>query len=207
MAHSEQLDKYLKLARRAREEDNTEDAKKYYDMARTEDADNMEAKFFYSYYKLMDGTKGEAYGAYMNLCKGLSTIVRDISESDDSDEEKCKLLSDICVNFSTLPLFINRILNELNKGNNNHLSEIRSSGKAGMIALYCLGDDVAKYFGNKEQFMKVAAEFWKAGVYRQQQWYGMGVDKTYPEIYTAKIQKIDPSYIMPKKAGCISFAK
>ena len=45
-----EISKYLKLARTAREEDNSEDAKRYYDMVRTEDPENGEAKFFYAYY-------------------------------------------------------------------------------------------------------------------------------------------------------------
>lgn len=51
--------KYLKPARTAREEDNTEDAKKYYDMVRTDDPENGEAKFFYAYYSLYEGKNGE----------------------------------------------------------------------------------------------------------------------------------------------------
>ena len=47
----EAQNKYLVLARRAREEGNAEDARRYYDILRTEDPDNAEAKFFYSYYR------------------------------------------------------------------------------------------------------------------------------------------------------------
>ncbi len=39
---NEQAEKYLKLARIAREGNETEDAKKYYEVVRTEDSDNAE---------------------------------------------------------------------------------------------------------------------------------------------------------------------
>ena len=38
-----------------------EEYKKYYDMVRTEDPDNVEAKFFYSYYRMFSDTQGHAY--------------------------------------------------------------------------------------------------------------------------------------------------
>lgn len=85
-------EKYLKLARLAREEENAEDARKYYDMVRTEDPENAEAKFFYSYYRIMDGTKGEAYNNFVSLCNSISSTLSLLSVSNESDAEKKALL-------------------------------------------------------------------------------------------------------------------
>lgn len=82
------LNKYLLLARRAREENNAEDAKKYYDMVRTEDPDNAEAKFFYSYYRMFSDTQGHAYDNFSNFCSGIKSTVAMILASNDSLEEK-----------------------------------------------------------------------------------------------------------------------
>ena len=84
----ENQNKYLLLARRAREEDNAEDAKKYYDMVRTEDPDNVEAKFFYSYYRMFSDTQGHAYNNYINFCKGIKSTVSMVMDSNDSEAEK-----------------------------------------------------------------------------------------------------------------------
>ena len=56
---SDQLNKLLVLATRARKEDNTEDAKKYYEMAMIEDPNNWESAFYASYYRLMDSPIGQ----------------------------------------------------------------------------------------------------------------------------------------------------
>lgn len=206
MANNEQTEKYLKLARRAREENNTEDAKKYYDLLRDEDPDNAEARCFYPVYRLWDGKKGEWYNNFMDLCSAVPSAIRAVAESELSSEEKVTLLADYFAEVENLPFKCNRILNEINH-EGSHTSQIRSSGQAGMQMLYNFGDNVEKYFASDAEAMKTAVKAWKAGVYRQQQWYGMGLDKSLPETYCAKIQKLDPSYEMPKKAGCISFAK
>ena len=196
--------KYLKAARVAREENNVEDAKRYYEMVKVDDPENAEAKFFYEIYRLWDGKKGEWYNNFMSLCQVAPTAIRMLAESDMSDEEKAKLLDEMFDEAEGLPLKLNRILNELNH-EGSEASRIRNGGREGMKMLYGFGDTVEKYFSNNEAAMQVAVKAWKAGVYRQQQWYGMGLDKTLPASYTTKIQKFDSTYTMPKKAGCIQF--
>ena len=88
----ENQNKYLLLARRAREEDNAEDAKKYYDIVRTEDPDNVEAKFFYSYYRMFSDTKGHAYNNFINFCKGIKSTLNMVMSSTDSESEKKKFI-------------------------------------------------------------------------------------------------------------------
>lgn len=87
--------KYLTLARRAREDKNTEDAKKYYDMVRSEDPENVEAKFYYSYYKLLGCTNGQAAGEFVTFCNGLSSTISMIIDSDMEIREKDKFFVNI----------------------------------------------------------------------------------------------------------------
>jgi hypothetical protein len=205
MKNNEQIEKYLKLAKQAREENNCEDAKKYYDMIRTEDPNNPEAKCFYPVYRLWDGKKGEWYNNFCDLCNSVPNAVKSIAESDMIDEEKAVLLAAYFQELEELPLKCNRVLNDLNS-NGSYSSEIRKSAQIGMKMLYGFGDLVEQYFSGNAEAMKSAVAAWKAGVFRQQQWYGMGLDKTFPETYSTKIKKYDPSYEMPKKAGCVSFS-
>ena len=68
--------KYLKLARTARDENNGEDAKKFYDMVRVEDPENGEAKFFYQYYSLYEGKNIEIANRFIKLVKAGSSVRR-----------------------------------------------------------------------------------------------------------------------------------
>ena len=91
----ENQNKYLLLARRAREDKNAEDAKKYYDMVRTEDPENVEAKFYYSYYKLLDSTNGQAAGNFVTFCNGMNSTMSMLIDFDMPVSEKNSFFVDI----------------------------------------------------------------------------------------------------------------
>ena len=74
-----------------------------------------------------------------------------------------------------------------------------------MFGLRDLGDEIVKQFGETPEALRLAVIPWKEYVSLSQKWYAYAV-KGEPETYTEKIKKVDPSYEMPKKAGCISSA-
>ena len=208
---NEQTMKNLKNARAAREENNSEDAKKFYDMVRIDEPENGEAKFFYQYYSLYEGKNGEIPSRFKTLTTTLKSSVRCIAESNESDEEKMSVLSAIVSSFVPMTWSLNRYMNTLFVGSGENRqrvipsSEISQSCIVGVVALYDLGDSIEKLFSGDEA-MKLAANAWKEGVSLQQKWYAYKYNGKTPEEYTAKIQKVEPEYEMPKKAGCISFA-
>ena len=203
--------KYLRLAREARTEENSEDAKKYYDMVRIDDPENGEAKFFYAYYCLYEGKNIEIANRFSNLCKVLETSIKKVAESEESSSEKLKIVSDIVDAFVPETWNLNRYMNHLTVGSGSDRSRVLSNDqivsvcKNGMQGCYNLGDAIEKAFSGDGEAMKLAVKAWKEGVSLQQKWYAYG-DKTAPERYAAKIKLVEPSYEMPKKAGCISFA-
>ncbi|MBO5897565.1 MAG: hypothetical protein J6R04_00990 [Clostridia bacterium] len=227
----ENRNKYLLLARRAREEDNSEDAKRYYDMVRTEDPDNAEAKFFYSYYRLMDGTVGEAGSKYDAMCKGVNTTISLILESDASDEEKKALVLAILAHLEKARI---AIVNNAPGSASVNIQEIKKSIFAKYIEAfgedndimfevyrfkkdfesrsmkekYEFGDEIESKFASVPQIMALALDLWKKCVAEQQTYYNTreAIEcKGMAEKYAEKIKKYDPTYVMPKKAGCISF--
>ncbi|MBO4573646.1 MAG: hypothetical protein J5762_07800 [Clostridia bacterium] len=204
---NEQIKKYLKAAREAEISENYSDAEKYYDLARLEAPDCAEARFYYAYSRFMNCKNKDAYNYFMDIRTVIGSITKLIAESDIEQDEKNDLLGRMTISVIPLPKIINNILNRLNSGTQNaYFSQIKSVEKNGMATLYLFGDQIEKYFGNDKSLLeKTAVKLWKAGVELQQQWWGVGLDKSYPEKYTAKIQKFDPTYTMPKRGGCISF--
>lgn len=91
----ESENKYLLLARRAREENNAEDAKKYYDIVRTDDPDNVEAKFFYSYYRMMGCKQGQAADEFITFCNSINSTVSMLIASDYTKVEKLEFINAI----------------------------------------------------------------------------------------------------------------
>lgn len=204
--------KYLKLARAAREEDNSEDAKKFYDMVRVDEPENGEAKFFYQYYSLYEGKNGEIANRFISLSKVLASSVQCIADSADSEDEKLAILKAIVEAYVPMTWSLNRYMNNLTVGSGENRQrvlsneQIKSACITGVIGVYTLGDTIEKIFGGVPAAMKLAATAWKEGVSLQQKWYAYDYNGKSAEDYAAKIQKIEPEYEMPKKAGCISFA-
>ncbi len=205
--------KYLNLARQARSEDNSEDAKLYYGKVREEEPDNAEAKFFYAYYAMYSGKNGELHTRFINLCKSMASSLKMVKNSDVSEEEQLVTIGEIVSAFVPETWSMNRYMNNKNRetkiGDSYvkvfETSTITSCCKAGMMAVRDMGDEIVKLYPDNDKANKLAVVAWKEYVSLAQKWYAYA-PKGEAEIYAEKIKKIDPSYEMPKKAGCISFS-
>ena len=208
-----EISKNLQLARQARAEKNSEDAKLFYLKVREEDPENGEAKFFYAFYSLYEGKVGELPTRFINLCSVLPSAITLISKSALSKEDQLKSISEIVDAFVPETWADNRYMN-----NKNHetkigdqyvkvfdYSAIRSVSTNGMKTLKALGDQIEKLYLADPECKRLAVVAWKEYVALSQKWYSWAV-KGDAEIYAEKIKKVEPSYEMPKKAGCISFS-
>ena len=203
--------KYLELARIAKSENNSEDAKNYYNKVREEDPQSGEAKFFYAYYALYEGTNGELYSRFSNLCKVLIPSIKLVKESDLEKDEQLKIISEIVNTFVPEVWAENRYMNHKNhekKIGDSYVTVfdskiITSTCKIGLAALKELGDFVEKLYINDSTCQVLAVTTWKEYVSLLQKWYAYA-PKGEAEAYAEKIKKYEASYEMPKKAGCIS---
>lgn len=148
---------------------------------------------------------------FKKLCNILESSIKKIAESDESSVEKLIIISAIADAFIPETWELNRYMNKLTVGTGSDRTRVLSNAdissvcQNGMQGCYNLGDSIEKYFSSDIAAIRVAVKAWKEGVSLQQKWYAYG-DKTAPERYAEKIKKVEPSYEMPKKAGCISFA-
>ncbi len=202
--------KYLSLARTAREEENTADAAKYYDMVKVEDPNNAEAKFFSSYYAYWNATKGESCSKFNSFCKVVPSAVKLLVQNGDFYD--VKLLEDFYFSAKDMPVVAHNVQVELwqnapDSEKSRYDKDKKYCGKIGTEMLYALGDAIESGVASNKEAMKVAVKAWKKGVELNQKWPYYGIDKGLVSKYAAKIQKYDSSYVVPKKAGCISFAK
>lgn len=82
--------------------------------------------------------------------------------------------------------------------------------KISSVKGYRIGDAFEKYFSDNKNVMKQVASFWKQSIEFQQTNFAHPDAKDckgFPEKYAKKVKKYEPAYVMPKKAGCISFGK
>lgn len=205
--------KYLKLARQAKEEGNTEDAKMYYGKVREEDPESGEAKYFYGYYALYEGTNGELPRRFVNLCQTVISAIKLIKNSESAKEEQLKSAEEIVNSFVPEVWAENKYMNMKNcetKVGDSYVKvfdnkEIVACCKTGMATIKEVGDLVATMYSLDPECKRIAAIAWKEYVSLSQKWYAYAV-KGDAELYAEKIKKVDPTYEMPKKAGCISSA-
>ena len=212
----ETQNKYLLLARRAREEDNAEDAKKYYDMVRTEDPDNAEAKFFYSYYHMYSGKVGEAVHNYLTLCKGIDSTLKMIIASECADEEKKALIKSMLNCIITAYGSAKSAYYKVNTGSIVEIKEayyksmeniakmyidnfgaddgvietyytIQSEQYSHPDSLFRYANEIECQYSASPKLMALAVKFWK----------GCVNNKENGEAAIAKIQKYDPTYVAP----------
>jgi len=204
--------KYLILARQARSENNAEDAKRFYDMARTEDPTNAEAKFFYALYNVEDAVNKDVPNKFMDLTKVASTSIGLLSDTAESTDEKVEICRNIIEAFikecKSIPDYIH---SKLDRGENStgiySLSQYQTCLSYAGKGLSDAGDKVIQILPNEEKAFEVAAQAWKAAVDTSTK---IPLTKKGREEFLNKyvplIKKIDRNYEPPKPKGCFGGA-
>lgn len=84
---TEETEKLLVLARRAREENNSENAEKYYGLILQEDPNNWEASFFQVYYRAMQCKIMNISSAANSIANNVDSSMKLLSEVSDEEEK------------------------------------------------------------------------------------------------------------------------
>ena len=85
---SEKLKNLYTLARRAKDEDNIQDAAKYYHEIRLEDPNSWEAIFYGVYFKALDCTNAEIESAVRSINNNIETVSMIIKDYVPQEEQK-----------------------------------------------------------------------------------------------------------------------
>jgi len=127
------LDNLYKLARRAKDENNTEKAAQYYDQILLEDTNSWEAMFYSNFYaaiqKWRNGEKGSALSSLQNCIGNVIGIIKGTDEEYSAVTEIVKQLNGICLAFyegnkGNFNAFYSRYL-EIDYSLRNHNSFLR----------------------------------------------------------------------------------
>ncbi len=97
---TEETEKLLVLARRARDEQNCENAEKYYGMILQEDPNSWEATFFQVYFRSMQCRIMDIENAARSVANNINTTIKMISEMSNIDERSKAL--DIVISYSEI---------------------------------------------------------------------------------------------------------
>ncbi len=103
--NSKKLQNYYRLARRAKEDNNIENAEKYYGLILEEEPNSWEANFYQIYYQCSNTTIGNMDNACYKLSNALPNIFQLISAADIDEREKIGAYLEIyskCTGFTTM---------------------------------------------------------------------------------------------------------
>lgn len=168
-----------------------------YAVVNAENPENGEAKFFMCFLDYMEAADQDAAAlktAGWALINSLENAVKEVANADCSKEEKLAVVGKIVELFTPVPghLIMRR------------LAPIGETIETSVLGLYWLGSYIKNDFKSDPDAMKLAIIPWKEAVKQHQKWYAYKYAGNKAEDYVAEIQRIDPTYTMPKKAGCIS---
>ena len=184
--NNEKIEKYYKLARTAKEEEDTETAIKYYTLIREEDPESWEAKFYSAYYEAMESTVSESYSACVKLGKIAPSVLSSIKTNEPSDKH-FEYAHEVALKIDNIaPMF-------LNGGSEKASDEVPN------LAMIW-GDQLAEKFNYIPQIVDDAVNFCKNDVKVIIETYGTGEEEidNLVEKYSAKIKTYDIGYQVPK---------
>lgn len=209
--HSDELNNLYQLARRAKNDNNSENAQKYYEQILVKDPDSWEANFYSVYYQSMNCKIANIQSAAIRITNCEDTVLKLINNNiKDKDEQKKAVneMSDRCILISSM----------LFNGAKNHFDGIDAQIKSRFVQEYIdrvaaskdicynLGNYIESIFG--EEFGSIAASCWKTGINQHKQYVSRLQDKTgnvnIINKYSEKVKKYDSSFVTPEinTGGC-----
>lgn len=195
MDHSEELSNLYTLARRARDEDNSENAEKYYEMIMMKEPDSWEASFYTIYYSSYNAKLGEIRTAANSITNCLDNVFKLILQNVPVDEQY-DAVAEIALHCSQIaPAYFNVAKRHYHDYPDvKHASEevLLSTSAATSIVFKC-GDNIEKYFLTNKKIMEVACMEWRLGIELQKTPIAGSItnDQSMISKYDAKLKKYD----------------
>lgn len=202
------INKLYQTARRFKNDCNSEEAAKYYDMILKEDPESWEAYFYCSYYKALPKYKNEIQNSAMSIVICLDTIFEMIDKREKDTDSKVNALNEVSEKCLSLASTLHKDLLQ-NNGENVPMTELSSHLKS--VATVCVyiaticymvGDKIEQRFPQLlEKTSKMIVNAWKQGVeyhvdcnnFLPNKSEGRNIINSYVE----KIKKIEPHYNSP----------
>ena len=216
---TDEINNLYEIARRARNDGNSDNAQKYYEMILIKDPSSWEANFFSVYYQSMNCKLGELELAANRLSKCIVSVCKLINENVSNDEENrddrakmdaVKQVSSYSLNIAHL--FYSTAVNHFNSiGSsirNNYLQEVVDNCLAATNLCYTCGDCIAATFG-QYYANAYSVPCWKEGINQHRQMIGYLKSKNGARTtilhYVAKVQEFESDYktpSLPKDGAC-----
>ena len=212
--NSKELENLYLIARRAKNDNNAENASKYYDMIMIKDPTSWEASFYVVYFKAQKCKIAEIQSASISVSNCIDTVLNLIKDYVNDRNEQIAAVKEVasrCIN----------IANMLFNGAKSHYDgidvSIQDRYRQEMLNNCCAARDIDYLFGDYTdsifkdypELKSTAVEAWKEGITKHNSvmsyFANKEVNKNKIMEYVSKIQKYESSYVAPivnTSSGC-----
>ncbi len=210
---SEELANLYQIARRAKDDNNGENAAKYYDMILIKDPTSWEASFYLVYFKAMECTIAQIQSAGISVANCIDTVLKLIRDNISNKDEQKNAYTEVSNRVMMISaMLFNGAKNHYDKIDaeikSDYIQEWINNAFAAMKCVYILGDNLELLFGTDAEANALSVAAWKQGVTWHQSLIGNLADKdgnrNLVNDYVSKIRKYDSSYTAPQEStkGC-----
>lgn len=213
-SYNTELNNLYELARRAKNDGNSENAQKYYEQIIVKDPSSWEANFYSVYYQSMNCKIAGIQSAAIRLSNCEDTVLELIRDHVTDPDERRKAVDEVAAKLITISrMLFNAAKNHYDgigyQIKSNYTQEYLNNCCAARDILYNYGDYLIKFFGD-EYGKNIAVPCWKVGIEEHMvlmpNFANKELNKTNIEGYAAKIKKYDESYVAPEinttSGGC-----
>lgn len=202
---SSELQNLYEVARRAKDNDNSEQAEKYYDQILMKDPKSWEATFYTVYFKAMSCRIAEIWSAGNSVSNCLDSVLSLVKENVTEDEEQGKVISEVYARCTTIASMLSNAARSHYDGidvqiRGNYNQEYVNNAAAAADIMYALGNLLVDKFD--EKYGTVAAQAWEDGINLHNSYLFLLADKESNKStmskYAEKIKKFNSSYTTPE---------
>ena len=199
---SGELENLYQIARRAKDDNNGENAAKYYDMILLKDPTSWEASFYVVYFKALECKIAQIRSAAISVSnceKNVLMLIRDnVPEDEQADAVKEVMLRSLLI-ANMLANGAKSHYDEMSPDiKNDYIQEYVNNVCAARDIMYTCGTQIDSIFQENTEIGKLAADAWKSGIEIHTRVLSYFADKSANEeiimSYVKKIGKYDSEY-------------
>lgn len=195
---SVELDNLYQIARRAKDDNNAENARKYYDMILLKDPTSWEAAFYVVYFKAMECKIAEIRSAAISVSNCEESVLKLIKNNVPEGEQatavnevmlRSCLIADMLANGAEN--YYNGISADIQ---DEYTQEFVDNTYAALNIMYTCGSKIDTIFNRQPKISRLAVKAWKGGVELHKQFLPNFANELEILSYVKKIGKYDPNY-------------
>ena len=204
----DELERYLALARRAKEENNGENATRYYDLVLQKDPLSWEASFYQVYFKAMECKIMQISSAAVSIANCLDNVLYLIKEHEKSSEQKPAVSEVLARCVMAVSMLSNGGINHYNKfpTTDGAFGECANRVVTSGSIYNSFVDAMKKNFPDDKETISTAAEGYANYIFNNQKFYDRDWGNRKIGEMEALIKETKPSFVAstipePTKSG------